>query len=848
MAKTLRKFAIPFLCPMLFFIFEIAQAQENTALTDLISYIQNLEQEFDIKFSYIDEDLRPIQITIPETTILSEILDAIRKQTQFEIQKLSERYYTLKKSTTVTICATVLDNFENNTVAGATVEILQDERASITDLDGKFSFTNVPRSATIQIRHIGYKTLFVNAEDLVASNCPTLLLAVNYQLLDEVVVFKFLTTGLTKELDASITMNTSEFGLLPGLTEPDILQTVQALPGIKSIDETVSNINIRGGTNDQNLVLWDGIKMYQSGHFFGLISAFNPYLTDKVVLIKNGTSAQYGDGVSGIISMQTANQIGPDFTGGAGFNLIGGDIYGQIPLSEKLAFQFSARRSLTDFFNTPTYNQFFERAFQDSEVSENNNLSDITREEEFYFYDFSAKFLYNINAKQKFRFSLININNDLNYSETDPNADRSSNSELNQSNLSFGGSLESQWGPKFSTHLNIYYTSYMLNALNTTSSEQQQLFQNNEVLETSAKLNTQYKLTSVLNWLNGYQLSETGIINATNVTQPPFKSDIKGVVRSHALYSELIFIPKNNKWFARSGVRLNYLENIATYNELIIEPRLNLRYSFTEHLKAEFMGEFKSQATNQVVDLEQNFLGIEKRRWILSDGEMLPITKSKQGSMGVNYDHENLYIGLEGFYKEVEGISTATQGFQNQHQFDGELGKYDVKGIEFLINKRSINYSTWLSYTYNQNNYTFSEIVPNTFPNNLDVRHNITLAGNYTFNQLKFSMGLNYRTGKPFTEPRADDPIDDTFFPNRINYASPNSSRLPEYFRADASANYNFTINPKIKASVGVSVLNFTNRKNTLNTYYRLNENDELETVKSVSLGLTPNASFRINF
>ena len=100
------------------------------------------------------------------------------------------------------------------------------------------------------------------------------------------ILYKFLTTGLIKQQDGSITLNIEDFGILPGLIEPDILQTVQALPGIKSIDETVSDINIRGGTNDQNLILWDGIKMYQSGHFFGLISAFNPHLTDKVTIIK----------------------------------------------------------------------------------------------------------------------------------------------------------------------------------------------------------------------------------------------------------------------------------------------------------------------------------------------------------------------------------------------------------------------------------------------------------------------------------------------------------------------------------------------------------------------------------
>jgi hypothetical protein len=68
--------------------------------------------------------------------------------------------------------------------------------------------------------------------------------------------------------------------------EPDILQSIQALPGVESTNESIANINVRGGTNDQNLMIWDNIKMYHSGHFFGLISAYNPNLTDKVIVKK----------------------------------------------------------------------------------------------------------------------------------------------------------------------------------------------------------------------------------------------------------------------------------------------------------------------------------------------------------------------------------------------------------------------------------------------------------------------------------------------------------------------------------------------------------------------------------
>ncbi len=761
-------------------------------------------------------------------------------QTQLKIQKLSERYYTLTKSATVDICALVLDNFEKNTVPGATVEVLGSSLAAITDLNGRFAFQNIPRKAVLQIKHLGFKPLFLVAEDLVNHNpCTNILLAQSFQQLDEVVVIQFLTTGIVKETDGSILISPQDFGILPGSVEPDVLQTVQALPGIKSTDETVSDINIRGGTNDQNLILWDGIKMYQSGHFFGLISAFNPYLTDKISIIKNGASAAYGDGVSGIIDMRTKNEFPKFLSGGAGLNLISGDVNLRFPINEKLGFQFSARRSITDLLDTPTYEKFSVRAFQDTDVSRNND---------FYFYDFTGKVFYEIDDRQKLRFSFLKINNQLDYFETSQDGSRSSESNLNQSNLSFGGSLESTWSTTFSTIINAYYTHYDLDSRSVRANGQQLLLQSNLVTETGLKVNTTYSLGDSLDWLNGYQLTETGIENATDVSQPPFKSDITEVVRTHAIFSELSYTAPGKNLEVRGGIRINHFENLSTFNQFTFEPRLNLNYAINKDFNAELQGEFKSQATNQIIDLEQNFLGIEKRRWILSDGNQLPLTKSKQGSLGFNFDRKDLYIGVEGFYKEVNGISTRTQGFQNEGQFTGEIGKYAVKGLEFLINKKTVDYSLWFSYAFNENNYVFEQIIPSKFPNNLDIRHTFTLAGTYTYNHFKLSLGLNYRTGKPYTKPSETNPIDTTFVPYTINYAVPNGSRLPEYVRADASASYTFTIGRNIKATAGISVLNLTNRENILNTYYRLDSNDQIETIENISLGLTPNLSFRVRF
>ena len=851
MPRVLLK-SIGFLFLILIFNFPFwSQAQDTISQkSPLINYLQKLENDFDIKFSYVDEALQTIQIKIPQQTILNEIITEIETQTQLEISKLSERYYSLIKSNTLDICGQVLDNFQDNTIAGATVEVIGSKTAIITDSDGIFYLKNIPRKAIIRIRYLGYKVKYLSAEELAkVSPCTTILMAQGFQELDEVVVYQFLTSGLVKKQDASIQLSVADFGILPGLIEPDVLQTIQALPGIKSIDETVSDINVRGGTNDQNLILWDGIKMYQSGHFFGLISAFNPYLVDKVNIIKNGTSAQYGDGVSSVISMETKNTISDTFFGGAGFNFISGDAYGQIPLSKKLAFQFSGRRSTTDFLNTPTYNSFFDRAFQDSEIKENDNqVENIERNENFYFYDFTGKLLYDINENHNVRVSFININNNLDYIETNTDNSSTSKSQLSQKNISFGGSLESNWTGNFSTSLNLYYTNYNLDAQNNFE-DVQQLFQNNRILETAVKLSTNYQFSGSLSWLNGYQFNEVGITNFTNVTQPPFNSNIKGVIRTHALFSELGYESLDTKLTVHIGARFNAIENLNTFKEFIVEPRININYALTKSLYASVQGEFKNQSTNQIIDLKQNFLGIEKRRWMLSDGETLPITKSKQASMSFNYDKQHLYIGIEGFYKNVDGISTETQGFQNQDQFNGEIGSYEVKGVELLINKRTPKLSTWLSYAYNLNTYTFEDINPNRFPNNLDIRHTITFASTYTYNKLKLGGGINYRTGKPFTKPvDGTNAINTTFFPNTINFESPNSSRIADYLRVDASAIYDFDLSPKIKATIGASVLNLLGRKNILNTYYRLDDSNQIETVENISLGITPNINCRIQF
>lgn len=141
------------------------------------------------------------------------------------------------------------------------------------------------------------------------------------------------------------------------------------------------------------------------------------------------------------------------------------------------------------------------------------------------------------------------------------------------------------------------------------------------------------------------------------------------------------------------------------------------------------------------------------------------------------------------------------------------------------------------------NYYRFNALPENSFPNNFNIRHALTLGTNYTSDRLKLSAGLNWNSGRPTTQP-----IDNNEIVNgEINYDSTNSSELKDYFRIDVSALYDFKLSSKIKANLGFSVWNLFDRKNIINNFYRIN-NDEVVEVKQRSLGVTPNVVFKVHF
>lgn len=833
---------------LVFFISSFCFAQKSDNKKPLIDILKTIEKQYNIKFSYAVEDLNAIRIDQPSNTLsLQELIDYLNAKIPLNFKALDNRYVTISKlDKTITICGIVLAEDSKTTLPGASIRT-NNSNWTIASKNGNFSLANIPIDAIVTISYLGYESKEVKAKDFFASakDCPTIFLKTSKEELNPVLISVLLTSGLQKGTDGSTILNTKKFGILPGLTEPDVLQSIQTLPGIESSNESIANINVRGGTNDQNLMLWDNIKMYHSGHFFGLISAYNPNLTNKVVVTKNGTSAEYSDGVSSMINMSTNDDIKNTVSGGGGINLISGDLFVEIPLTKKLEIDLSARHSITDFIQTPTYSNYYKKSFQDSEINTNN--ADKNTHSDFYFYDYTAKILYNLNEKHQFRANIIGINNELNYSENyNTDQSKSKASSLSQKNIGLGGNWKAQWSNKFSSLLSTYLSRYNIDANDYRVATDQLLNEANEVIETGTKLNLHYNFNDKMSFLAGYQINETGMLNQTRVSAPFYSSTKKDVLLNHALYAETEF-NKNNTYF-RLGVRLNYFQK---FEKFIFEPRINFRQALSQQFAIKLEGEFKNQTTTQIIDFEDDFLGVEKRRWQLVNNKNIPIAKSKQASLGAEFHQKNWNIELTAFYKMVDGITASNQGFYNNFQYKNAHGSYTNKGVEFLMNKTSRKYSTWLSYTFSNNNYYFESFSPSTFPNNVDIRHSITLGFNYNIlDQLKVSVGGIWHNGIPYTKPvQGNETVQsgNNFF---VNYDTPNSLNLDDFLRLDASFSYNFNLNSNIKATLRAGVINITNQNNVINRYYKVNPNDNSTAVQvdNKSLALTPNISFRVNF
>ncbi|HSD06223.1 MAG TPA: carboxypeptidase-like regulatory domain-containing protein [Flavobacterium sp.] len=809
--------------------------------------INDIEKQHQVTFNYTENTIAGLQLIPPKKTLsLEQKLEYLARKTNLSFENLDNKFINIykKENHTETICGYVFSISDKKPIENVNIN-LNDKSQITTDPKGYFEFKKEDQN-TLLISHVGFKSQRIEVDNS-DSDCLEIILEPEITELEEIKTNAILASGISKKQDGSFEIKPKKFGILPGLIEPDALQTMQQIPGVNSIDESVSSINVRGGTHDQNLFLWNGIRMYQTGHFFGLISVFNPNLAHTISIYKSGSSAFYGESVSSVVAISSTPEIPEKNSFSAGINMINADIYGKYNLSKKNYIEISARKSITDFVETPTYKEYFNKVFQNTTITDFSlpqNI-DYKSDKKFDFYDATLKFAQKIGNKDQLVLDLITIKDNLEVfqSATSDDTYKTENNTLQQQN--YGGNLswKRDWNSFNSTKINIYNSSYELLANQNSTVNDQVAVQENKVNNNGVNLENNHILSPKLSFNNGYQFDEIGITNFEQVNTPQFYRKVKDVLRTHALILEGKYNDTLSRMYAKVGTRINYIEKFKKY---IVEPRVQLVYGVSKSLNLELLGELKSQNSQQIIDLQKDYFGIEKRRWIISNDSTIPIQRSKQLSLNLIYQKNDWLLDIENFYKKVSGITTSSQGFQNQLEFIRMAGDYEVFGTEMLVQKKINSFLTWFSYTYNNNNYNFSNYIPPTFPNNFELTHTLSWAGIYEKNNFKIALGAKWSSGKPTTTP--DNSQIDLSNPTLI-YNKPNNTNINIFAQINFSSTYKWETANGNQFKIGVSILNILNRKNAIGEYYRISSiTNSIEQVETFALRRTPNVSFRASF
>jgi hypothetical protein len=833
-----------------FFVFFLVLnlfAQDKEKAMPFKKIIIDIEQQHQVSFNYTEDNIAGLQLKPPKRSLsLDQKLQYLEKKTNLSFENIGNQFINIYKkgNESQLICGYVF-SADEKPIENANIS-LGNKMQMTTDSNGYFEFEK--RDAAIfLISHVGFITQRIVAGNRDSKNCLKIVLEPEITELEEIKTSAILASGISKNRDGSFEIKPKKFGILPGLIEPDALQTMQQIPGVNSIDESVSSINVRGGTHDQNLFLWNGIRMFQTGHFFGLISVFNPNLAHTISIYKNGSSAFYGESVSSVVVISSTPETAEKNTFSAGINMINADIYAKYNLSKKSYIEISARKSITDFLETPTYKEYFNKVFQNttiSDFSQNQNVN-YQSDKEFDFYDATLKYVQKLGIKDQIVLDLIAIKDNLEVfqSAAANSINKSENNVLRQQN--YGGNLswKRTWNSFNTTKINIYNSSYKLLANQKTTIGNQIVIQENKVENNGINLENNHTISSKFSFNDGYQFNEIGITNLEQVSNPDFYRKVKDVLRTHALVLEGKYNDTVSGIYFKAGTRINYIEKFKKYS---VEPRIQFSYGISKSLILELLGELKSQNSQQIIYLQKDYFGIEKRRWILSNNTTIPIQKSKQISLNLFYKKNDWLLDIENFYKKVNGITTSSQGFQNQLEFIRTTGDYEVLGTEILIQKKMNHFLTWLSYTYNDNNYDFSNYEYPIFPNNFELIHTLSWAGIYEKNNFKIALGTKWTSGRPKTSPASSqiDPSNPV-----LVYNKPNNTNLNIFSQVNLSSTYKWETANGVQYKLGISILNILNRKNEISEYYRISSlTNSIEDVETFSLQRTPNVSFRVLF
>ena len=757
---------------------------------------------------------------------------------------VSQAVFSQNKNT-ITISGLITDVASGETLIGAGATVGKD--GAVTNNFGFYSLS-VPRTTgkvDITYSYVGYTTQTIS----VPAHKDT---TVNVTLvpgasLEEAVVTAQRESGIDATKMSAIEVPITAIKSAPALFgEADVLKTIQMLPGVQGGTEGFSGLYVRGGGPDENLLLLDGIPVYNAEHMLGIFSVFQPEAVKKVTLYKGAFPARYGGRISSILDVRTNDGNLYETHGSIGISMISDKLHLEGPIWKgKTSYSISAR-GMHSIFLTPIL-----------------KLSGF--DGNYFFYDLDAKLTHRFSDRDRLYFNVYNGLDDFYYRYKDDS------STFSGGNLTENQHLSIRWGntvsalrwnhvlsPKLFANTTVAYNHYKMkmgselvsqevHQNGTIDNDQYKFDYRSGMRDWVAKVDFDYTPTPsqqvkfgadytyhtfIPETLSTYaQETSGGMVQLdTTITM---KSNGAQIGHEVSLYVE-DDIKLGNRLTLNPGVHASlFATQGKTYWSL--EPRMSAKLNFTPDwaVKASY-----SRMSQYVHLLSSSQLSLPVDLWVPITKNIRPET-SNQYSLGLYYNGiPGWEFSLEGYYKSIDNVLEYKEGVAFLFDSSGwenkvEVGSGRAMGLELFIEKTMGKTTGWLGYTLAKSDRLFPTINHGErFPYRYDRRHNINLVLNHKFNEkFDFSATWNYASGGVTTLPERrvamispSGEIQYTdFVTSRNNYRLPSSHTL----------NLGFNFHKKHNRGEGIWNLSVYNAYNHMNPSLVLKSNSEYGTMTS---------------
>ena len=623
--------------------------------------------------------------------------------------------------------------------------------------------------------------------------------------------------GVTSSQMSALTLSKEQILSVPVfLGEPDVLKSIQKLPGVQSGTEGSAGIFVRGGDYDQNYITLDGSAIYNAEHLRGYVSAINPDMVSSINFYRGAFPARYGSRLSSVIDVGIKEGNYKHYHGLLSLGTLSSRIQAEGPIWKgHTSFNVAARLSYFDLIAKPVLKHFYDRP-EALQPYSNMRYYDITAKLVHKFNErnrLSAVFYYGKDTdnesptesrRSESTIGRVDILTEKQYKEDDY---RASSNESSWNNLLSSLYFTSFITPNHRLNINLNYSQYMYDMAVKTKIDNKiidlyRLFYSHDetasitahsgIKDLALTVDASLKAGNA-HWLRyGLKLSRQWLDPSTRIFKDAtikrfqgglnFKGDVSTDDSKYDEYKEYVDYTNGDDMFINNlalyteddftvlhHLKLNYGLRLSSYfvtdkSYLALEPRLSLRYLIGDNLSVKASYSHMTQGIHRLVT---NSLIMPSDIWVPITKD-IPLMKSDLYGLGVNYDWQGFNFTAEAYYKTMDNVleyrNGATYFIANQNwQEIVAQGKGRSYGFEVLVERKEGNTTGWLSYTWSKALRTFdrpdNEINGGKeFYASTDRRHNfsVNVSHHFTFSEkiaLDLSASWTYQSGRRGTVP-----------------------------------------------------------------------------------------------